>query len=116
MGVNYHPYIEAAIARKLAFERRALDHLTDDPTVPRKMLRSIDRARAQSFGLLGRLRDQSLVTRGEVERTLADLNASYEMRKGRHDTADPDGFGTGVYVDAMQVLREALEAGDAAEG
>lgn len=114
MARNYQPFLKAALDRKERGQREAFDMLYDDPTVPRKMLRSISRARAGSFSALDSLRYNEFVSREDLTRELTLLEALHAQRKGRHDTADPDGFGTGVYVDVIQVLREALRNGDEA--
>lgn len=44
---------------------------------------------------------------------MARMDAEIERRKGQHDTSDPDGFATGIYVDALPVLTEAMNRGDA---
>lgn len=114
MATNYQRYIEEACARKERMQSEALEMMYDDPTVPRKMLRSINRARGDAFSEINHLRYADFVSRNEVASALEGLETAYQGRKGRQDTSDPDGFGTGVYVDAIQVLREALAKGDAA--
>jgi hypothetical protein len=112
MGKDYRPFLMETIERKGRRQSEAMDMLYDDPTVPRKMIRAINRARVDSFSMLNSLRYASFVSREDIVGELSRIELTYERMKGRHNPSDPDGFGTGVYVDAMQVLREALEGGD----
>ncbi len=113
MEKNYRPFLEEAIESKKRRQYASLERLWDDPSVPQKMLRAMDRARADSFSILDDVCSAAFVSRRAIETTMARMDAEIERRKGQHDTSDPDGFATGIYVDALQVLAEALNRGDA---
>jgi len=108
MPRNYREALEREIAKKEALFDEAMENLWLDSTVPRGVFRSIGEARAESCSVLDTLRRRAHLTRRDIELELDCLQSAYQRSKNRTSSKDPDGFGTGVYVDAIQVLKAVL--------
>lgn len=83
-----------------------------DRRMPKKMLRQIGCARAEAYSLIDNLRYACFVGRADIVSTLEGVEGEYERRRNSIHGGDAYGFDTSMFMDAIQVLRDALERGD----